>query len=97
MRERLLALAQRRVSELTIEGEVYRVREPTAADVKRFMDGKEADGQAAVAQLMVDCMVDETDQPFLSLDDAMCIAAVPRFATPIVEALTASLGVEKKG
>lgn len=97
MRDRLLALAERRVSDVVIDGEVYRVREPMQADVNRFLASKDANADAAVAQLLVDCMVDEAGEPLLSLDDALRIAAVPRVATPLVDAVTASLGVQKKG
>lgn len=97
MRERLLALTVRRITDITIEDEVFRVREPTAGDVRDFITLREEDQRAAMAGLMAACMVDEADEPFLSQDDALAIADVPRLATPIVDALTAAMGVQKKG
>lgn len=97
MRERLLALTVRRITDITIEGEVFRVREPTAGDVQAFSAAREADPRGAMAGLMVACMVDEAGEPFLSAEDALAIADVPRLAGPIVEALTDAIGVQKKG
>lgn len=97
MRERLLALTVRRITDITIEGEVFRVREPTAGDVQAFVAAREADPRGAMAALMVACMVDEDGEPFLSTQDALAIADVPRLATPIVGALTDTMAVEKKG
>jgi hypothetical protein len=97
MRERLLALTIRRITDITIEGEVFRVREPTAGDVQDFIALREKAPRAAMAGLMAACMVDESDQPFLSPEDALAIADVPRLATPIVDALTAAMSGQKKG
>ncbi len=97
MRSRLLALTVRRITDITIEGEVFRVREPTAGDVQAFVAAREADARGAMASLMAACMVDEDGEPFLTAEDALAIADVPRLATPIVDALTQAMGVQKKG
>lgn len=97
MRSRLLALTVRRVTDITIEGEVFRVREPTAGDVQAFIEKREVDARTAMAGLIAACMVDENGERFLSAGDAVAIADVPRLATPIVDALTNAMGTQKKG
>lgn len=97
MRDRLLALTVRRITDITIEGEAFRVREPTAGDVQDFIARRQEEPRAAMATLMAACMVDEAGEPFLSQEDALAIADVPRLATPIVDALTAAMSVQKKG
>lgn len=83
-RERLLALAQIKRDTVEIDGESFTIREVEAIPFGEYGAMVKEDKARATAFLIASCVVDENDQPVLSMEDALLLAKSARISMPIV-------------
>ena len=83
-REKLLAAAQIRRDTVEIDGETYTVREVEAIPFGEYGNMLKTDRVKATAFLIAACVIDENDQPLLTLEDAAVLAKSARISMPIV-------------
>ncbi len=82
--ERLKQKATRRTAEVDIDGDLFSVIEIDAVDFSEYGAISKDNRREAVAFVLSRCVLDESGQPCLSIEDAREVAMSVRVSVPLV-------------
>jgi hypothetical protein len=94
----LLKLAKLRTKLVEIDGATYGVREVSVNAFAEYGERMHDDRTAAIAALLVDCVLGDSGGPMLTQDEAMIVARNARVAMRLVDVILeiSGLGADAK-